>query len=139
MAKKFKKNKQKTDWLQCQLFCRTAKLSVKQILKRWRPAFFYLRFEKERYSSRLILCAQKIFTLITKPEVIDMTSSGIDGVDGDSENSLDYQDGDVVLNIEDEELVNDILMNLEILKARGQAEELDNDPSGLAKNDFGGF
>ena len=68
-----------------------------------------------------------------------MTSSGIDGVDGDSENSLDYQDGDVVLNIEDEELVNDILMNLEILKARGQAKELDNDPSGLAKNDFGGF
>ena len=62
-----------------------------------------------------------------------MTSSGIEGVDGDSENSLDYQDGDVVLNIEDEELVNDILMNLEILKARGQAEELDNDPSGLAK------
>ena len=80
-----------------------------------------------------------MFALITKPEVIDMTSSGIDGVDGDSENSLDYQDGDVVLNIEDEELVNDILMNLEILKARGQAEELDNDPSGLAKNDFGGF
>ena len=68
-----------------------------------------------------------------------MTSSGIDGVDGDSENSLDYQDGDVVLNIEDEELVNDILMNLEILKARGQAEELDNDPSGLAKNGFLAF
>jgi len=65
------------------------------------------------------------------PEVIDMTSSGIEGVDGDSENSLDYQDGDVVLNIEDEELVNDILMNLEILKARGQAEELDNDPSDI--------
>ena len=36
-----------------------------------------------------------------------------------------------MLNIEDEELVNDILMNLEILKARGQAQELNNDPSDI--------
>ena len=40
-------------------------------------------------------------------------------------------DEEVVLNIDDEELVNDILMNLEILKVRGQAQELNNDPSDI--------
>ena len=38
---------------------------------------------------------------------------------------------EVVLNIDDEELVNDILMNLEILKVRGQAQELNNNPSDI--------
>ena len=45
--------------------------------------------------------------------------------------SADEDEEEVVLNIEDEELVNDILMNLEILKARGQAQELNNDPSDI--------